>query len=474
MDEQEQPTTPTNGTHEAPYELVEPRANQMVRQGFAGMEISADNQATAALVASARANIEARFVMAMRFPRDMSVVRQKILLECRRPGFAKAAMYNIPRGGKTISGLSIRFAEAACRAMGNMSVNIPTLFDSDYERVVKVIVTDYESNATWDEDITVKKTVERKQLAKGQRAIRERANSFGDRLYIVEATDDDVMTKSAALVSKKARTLILRMVPGNIQDEAKALCRQIAADENAKDPDANRNRMVDAFASIGVSVSELVSYLGCELAKVTSDQMTFMSGLYNAIKDGEAKWSDAVQANNEARGNAEAKAADKTPNTPQTPASATATAAEKTAPKNDPKPEAAKGGKGVEAVKSKIRETKAATTGPTQTPEEARLAKLAEERPKANTNDAPPKTEAAKPQSDAQPKTEPASAAPKTEPAPEAKALPPQMNPEPLRLVPPPGPGDFEIRPCSMCGAETEVLKTTPAGAQVCDPCSNS
>ena len=45
-------------------------------------------------------------------------------------------------------------------------------------------------------------------------------NSYGDTVYLVEATEDDLLTKQAAHVSKVIRTAALRLLPSDILEEA--------------------------------------------------------------------------------------------------------------------------------------------------------------------------------------------------------------------------------------------------------------
>jgi hypothetical protein len=40
-------------------------------------------------------------------PRDLDLVRERMLRDAARPGFAEVAEYAIPRGGKTITGMMI-------------------------------------------------------------------------------------------------------------------------------------------------------------------------------------------------------------------------------------------------------------------------------------------------------------------------------------------------------------------------------
>ena len=62
---------------------------------------------SAALEAQVRAQVQARYTLAISKPRDLDQVRQRILKECRRPGFAEVAMYSKPVGRSKIEGLSI-------------------------------------------------------------------------------------------------------------------------------------------------------------------------------------------------------------------------------------------------------------------------------------------------------------------------------------------------------------------------------
>lgn len=272
-----------------------PAANQMARRDFGGMSLSRDNQATAALVAKARADIEARWTMAMHRPRNMDQVRATLMLECRRPGFADAAIYAKPVGGDdTIEGLSIRFAEVAARAMGNIAIDQAQIYDDDRTRIIRVSVTDLEANVTWPTDVTVAKTVERKFLRKGQKPLASRPNSYGEQVYIVEASEDALLTKQAALVSKAVRTCILRVVPGHLQDEAMAVCKAVLADKTAKDPDAARNKLVDAFSRIGVTPLHLGEYLGHDLATASPAELQQLIQLGATIRDGETTWAEVM------------------------------------------------------------------------------------------------------------------------------------------------------------------------------------
>jgi len=261
--------------------------------GTAGLARTAETSSSA-LAAQAKANVEARFIVALKRPRSWLAVREAILNECRRPRFAQVARYHKPIG-RGVEGPSIRFAEAAMRCMGNLLVETATVFDDAEKRIIRVSVTDLESNLTIPKDVTIDKTVERSQLKDGQTPLNVRTNSRGQRTYIVAATEDDLLNKENALVSKAMRTSALRLLPGDILDEAMDLVIKTQNDEDARDPAAARKNLVDAFSRIHVTTVMLADYLGHSVDQLSPDELAELRALGLAIKDGEAKWSDAIE-----------------------------------------------------------------------------------------------------------------------------------------------------------------------------------
>src|SRR6188474_3293042 len=208
-----------------------PAAGQVAREDFGGTELAVTGEtASSAAAAQATAAVQARYLMALRNPRDWDDVRVRIMKEVERPGFAEVAWYVKPIGAG-VQGLSIRFAEAAMRCMGNLLPEAPIVYDSPTFRMLRVMLTDLESNLTWSKDVIVGKTVERRQLRRGQVALQVRTNSGGEPTYLVEATEDEIASKEGANVSKVMRTHALRMLPGDIQDAAKKRILEIRSGE---------------------------------------------------------------------------------------------------------------------------------------------------------------------------------------------------------------------------------------------------
>ncbi len=253
--------------------------------------------ATTAVAAQAKAAVESRYIVAWRNPRSDDAVRGKLLRDCHRPTFARVARYSKPiGGGKKIEGPSIRFAEAAMRCMGNMLPETSVIYDDEDKRIVRVSVTDLESNVTYTKDIVITKTVERRSLRRGQEAISSRTNSTGQVTHTVRASEDDLLNKEGALISKAMRTCALRLIPGDLVDEAMELCVATQRDATAKDPDAERKILADGFAQLNVTAIDLENYLGHDLSKCSPAQLVELRGLYAGVRDGETTWAAVLEA----------------------------------------------------------------------------------------------------------------------------------------------------------------------------------
>ena len=65
-------------------------------------------------------------------------------------------------------------------------------------------------------------------------------------------------------------------------------------DADAKDPDAARKRIVDAFADLSVTPGDLREYLGVEIGKASPSDIAELRGVYTAIREGATTWREAL------------------------------------------------------------------------------------------------------------------------------------------------------------------------------------
>jgi hypothetical protein len=257
--------------------------------------VVADPSAIAA-AESAKARIQAAYIMAINRRRNSDDARTRILEACKRPEFAARVEYAKPVAGSKIKGPSIRFAETALRLWGNIDSDISVVYDDAEFRRINIRVTDLETNSTFSKQINIRKTVERKNTTGRDGAvIGQRLNSKGETVYIVQSTDDELMNKENALISKALRNEGLRLIPSDIIDEALVIARETLSNRDAKDPHAAKKGVMDAFSSIGVKPLELEKYLKHKLDIISTTELADLRAIYSAIKEGDASWIDYVR-----------------------------------------------------------------------------------------------------------------------------------------------------------------------------------
>lgn len=243
--------------------------------------------------ALAKASVEARFTLAHVKPRSIEDVRVAILRDCERPSFADSARYHLPIGDG-VEDYSIRFIEAVLQKMGNIKVDAPIIYEDDIQRVIRVDILDLETNYSVGSEAAVLKTVERKHLKQGQKSLGVRRNSNGEQVYIVDATERELSMKANAEKSKIMRTEGKRLIPQWLLDECEMKIKDTMRNRAAKDPDAERRALIDAFAELGVKPSQLEEYLTHALEACTPAELIHLRAVFATLREGAAKWGDFV------------------------------------------------------------------------------------------------------------------------------------------------------------------------------------
>jgi hypothetical protein len=252
--------------------------------------------AAVALTAQVEAKIKAQFFLARQFPRTWMDVRTKLLKAFERPMLAEGAIYSKPMGGsKKVEGLSIRFAEEAFRAMGNIIVDTMLVSDDEDKRVYIVSGMDTETLSSIPMTVVVTKEMERSSVRGGDVVLRQRENSNGGKTYVIKArSEDDYRAKEMALLQKARRDVILFLTPGDIKEECEQKIRETVANRDKSDPQGAINRMVLAFHGVGVSAAEIEKYLKHKVETINLAELHVLRTLFNMIKEGEGTWSDVI------------------------------------------------------------------------------------------------------------------------------------------------------------------------------------
>lgn len=260
--------------------------------------LAAPSDAALALAERAKADALARYQVAMMMPRDMDQVRRDLLFECERISLADQAEYGIKmwnsrtQKNETVTGPSIRLAEAVARALGSIDTEQIVVAEDADTRTLRVSATDLQRNVRFSGDVVVRKTAERRKTYEGQEILGTRQNSEGKPVYIVRVDDGTMHRQQQAAVSKILRNNLLRLLPGGLLDEAIDVCRATRAKRDKADPDAQRKKVTDAFAALGVEPAELAAHLGHPLAQCSPKQIDYLRKVYAAVNDGQTTWAE--------------------------------------------------------------------------------------------------------------------------------------------------------------------------------------
>lgn len=237
--------------------------------------------ATGLMVSSRQAQeVQAAMVVAQKCPRDETQAYKRIMEACKRTGLAEKASYAYPRGGKMVTGPSIRLAETMARAWGNIDTgmveleNKPGKGSIPGESLMLVYAWDLETNYRSHKTFTVR----HKRDTKG-----------GGNLLTDER---DIYEIAANMGARRLRSCILAVIPADITEEATKQCKKTLAG-GSKVPLADRIRgMVVAFAEYGISQDVIEKRLMHKIDATMEEELVTLRQIHTSLMDGMSKRED--------------------------------------------------------------------------------------------------------------------------------------------------------------------------------------
>ena len=218
--------------------------------------------------------VQAAMIAAKRFPRDEFRAIDRIKATCQRPTLAAQAVYRYPKGGQSVSGPSIRLAEALAQNWGNMDTGIIELENTHGVSTMMAYAWDLETNTR----VTKIFTVEHK------RDTRQGSKVLTDGRDIYEAT--------ANFGARRMRACILSIIPGDVVDMAVEECKATVASADKRPVDEILKEILNAFKAIKVTKEQLEKYFDKQLTVMTKEDLVDLRAVYKAIKDGQSKAED--------------------------------------------------------------------------------------------------------------------------------------------------------------------------------------
>lgn len=242
-----------------------------------------DAQAVA-VAAAAMQEVRSGMEMARAYPRNEDECRSKVIRQCQRKSLAAVAEYDF-KHGRRIRGPSIQLLEQVARCWGNLYYGHRVLIDTDTDRTIDCYAYDLETGTRSSQQVNFKKMHLRK-------------DDDGKSRWVPVYDERELRWLTNAHASVAIRNCLERVMPQDLVEDAAEECRQTKLKDAKKDPDAFLKGVIDGFAKLAppVSAQELTNYLGHPIVdlKNNSEALVKMRGLWQALKEFETTWSQAV------------------------------------------------------------------------------------------------------------------------------------------------------------------------------------
>ena len=212
--------------------------------------------------------VQAAMVVAKKFPRDERASADRILAACSRETLARDAAYEYPRGGETITGPSIRLAEALAQNWGNIDFGIIELEQKNGESQVMSYAWDLETNTRQSKIFTVPH----------MRHTKKGSHPLTDPREIYEMV--------ANQGARRLRACILGVIPGDVVDMAMRQC-ELTLKANKTPLEERIRKMVELFQNdFGVGPEDLRNYIGKNVDAFSETDVIRLGKVYRSLKDG--------------------------------------------------------------------------------------------------------------------------------------------------------------------------------------------
>lgn len=218
--------------------------------------------------AGAIASIQAQATLAKRFPRDETAAHTAIIRACKRVGLAEVAQYAFPRGDSTVTGPSIRLAEALALSWGNILFGWSEVEQRRGQSTICGWAWDLQTNVR--RDLTC--------IVRHERHTKTRTYALTD--------PRDIYEMCANQAQRRVRSSILAIIPGDIIEAALEQCDKTLKDAGKGVSILDRVRKIAAsFDDYGVTLPMIEKRLGHTINTITETEIVGLRKIYNSIKD---------------------------------------------------------------------------------------------------------------------------------------------------------------------------------------------
>lgn len=219
-----------------------------------------------------RAEIETAVATAKKYPRDLTKFKDELFTQATADiETAEDCIYALPRAGTTLYGPSIRLAEIALTAYGNIVVEGIVTGEDEKFVYATGICRDLERN------VAVKRTVRRRIT-----------NKYGKRYG-----ENEIVATAGAATSIAIRNAIFTIIPAAFIVPAYAACKKIALGE-ALSLANRRAEVMNKLMKMGAITELILMRIDRAITEdITRDDLEILIGLGTSIKNGDITVDDA-------------------------------------------------------------------------------------------------------------------------------------------------------------------------------------
>lgn len=219
------------------------------------------------------AEVQAALFIARTNPRDQKRAMDRILNACCRPSLAESAIYAYAKGGSSITGPSIRLAEAVAQQWGNMQFGIRELSNQGGKSEVQAFAWDVETNTRREITFTVPHI----------RHTKKGSYKLEDPREIYELV--------ANLGSRRLRACILAVVPGDVVEAAVNQC-QLTLQSHTDVTAEGIKKLIEAFEPMDVTKAQIEKFCQCRAEAIKPAQIVRLRSIYTSLRDGMSSPAD--------------------------------------------------------------------------------------------------------------------------------------------------------------------------------------
>ncbi len=247
----------------------------MTKETEKNLQLAGETLPMEANQVTAMQEVQGAIIVAQKCPRNENQAALSINDSCKRSSLAQKAMFAYPRGGKMVTGPSIRLAEVIARAWGNIKYGIREISSGNGE-------TKYEAFA-WDMQTNVKSTREFSQ----RHARYSKANGLKN-----VSDPRDIYEIVASQATRRMRACILQVIPIDVIEDAMEQCEKTLRTGSKKPIKDRIKNLILAFNDHQVNEEMIEARLGHKVGVTSEIELIDLGKIFASLRDGMSKRED--------------------------------------------------------------------------------------------------------------------------------------------------------------------------------------